>query len=188
MLPLALYLLTFILAFDERRWYRRNVAGLPLALATAGVCWELLGGQPGAPAAARVGLLSAALFVCCMVCHGELAALKPPVAGLTAYYLTIAAGGALGGVLVAAVAPLVLDRYAELHLALWVCCALALAAPYLSGPDERRRRPSALVAMLSVAGLVALAAVLCGRRATRSQWGPAPRWRGLRDLHGAITV
>ena len=187
-LPLALYLLTFILAFDQRRWYRRNVAGLPLAFAAAGVCWELLGGQPGAPAASRVGLLSAALFVCCMVCHGELAAVKPRPDGLTAYYLSVAAGGALGGVLVAVVAPLVLDRYAELHLALWACCALALAAPYFARSDDpSRRRPSGLVAMLSVAGLVALAVVLWAARDPYSL-GVGTVVARVRDLHGVITV
>jgi SAM-dependent methyltransferase len=184
-LPLALYLLTFILAFDERRWYRRNVAGLPLVFAAAGVCWVLLGVQPGAPAASRVGILAGSMFVCCMVCHGELAALKPPPARLTAYYLSIAAGGALGGFLVAVVAPLVFDRYAELHLAVWACCLLALATPYLAGAAGRR--PSGVVAMLSIAGLVVLATVLWTARDPYSL-GAGTAIARVRDLYGVLTV
>ena len=183
-LPLALYLLSFILAFDARRWYRRTIAGLPLAVAAAGVCWVLLGAG-GAAMAPRVVVLAGALFVCCMVCHGELAELKPPPRELTAYYLTVAAGGALGGVLVAVVAPLVLDRYLELHLALWVCCLLALAAPFVSG--QAQRRPSAVVVMPSVVGLIALGAVLWAVRDPHPVGAGVPVGR-FRDFYGVITL
>src|SRR3954471_13628927 len=70
-LPLALYLLTFVLAFDARRWYRRWLAGFPLAAAAFGVCWVLLGADIDGTVVSRVGVLSAAMFLCCMVCHGE---------------------------------------------------------------------------------------------------------------------
>jgi hypothetical protein len=96
-LPLVLYLLTFILAFDARRWYRRGVvAGVLLPVALGAVCAVLLGIDSKLTIGGRVALLAAAMFVCCLVCHGELAALKPPARGLTAFYLSIAAGGAAG--------------------------------------------------------------------------------------------
>ena len=106
-LPLALYLLTFILAFARRRFYRRGPAGAFLALATAGVCLVLIGADValGLSVFWRVALLSMGLFAACLVCHGELAALKPPPAELTAYYVAIASGGATGGVLQGSSAP-----------------------------------------------------------------------------------
>ena len=186
-LPLALYLLTFVLAFDARRWYRRSVAGVPLAAAAAGMCWVLLGADVGSSAVARITLLAASMFVCCMVCHGELAALKPPPRELTAYYLTIAAGGALGGALVAVVAPLVLDRYAELHVGLWACCLLALVAPYAARPAREKRRQSGLLAMLGIAGLVVLGAVLWAARDPYSSDAGAAVARA-RDFYGVVTV
>lgn len=210
-LPLALYLLTFILAFDARRWYRRGLIAAALPVAAAGVCAVLLGADGWLSTMSRVALLAGAMFVCCMACHGELAALSPPPQELTAYYLTIAAGGAAGGLLVAVVAPLVLDRYAELHIGLWVCCALVLVAPYatsmrrvkpvdatgseaVSGPDvaggaspRETGSPAGLLAMFGVAGLVVLAAVLWAARDPYPFAGgkPAGRWR---DFYGVVTL
>ncbi len=125
-LPLALYLLTFIVCFDHARWYR---PGLFAALFVAGVALvcQLLDTGTAAPLWLQVAGYSTALFVACMVCHGELYRLKPAVGELTAFYLFIAAGGALGGVLVAVVAPAVFDDFHELQIGLWLL-ALALAA------------------------------------------------------------
>ena len=61
-----------------------------------------------------------------MVCHGELYRLRPDPRHLTGFYLMIAAGGALGGVLVAVVAPLVFTDYYELHWGLFLCGLLFL--------------------------------------------------------------
>lgn len=187
-LPLGVYLLTFILAFDARRWYRRWVAGIPLTLAAAGVCAALLGVDLvlGFSIAGRVAMLAGALFVCCLVCHGELAALKPPAEKLTAYYLTIAAGGALGGVLVAVAAPLLLDRYFELHAGLWACCALALFTTFVSPSPTGRRVPVPLLLMLAVTGLVVLGAFLWSARDPYSH-GATPLARH-RDFYGVLAV
>ena len=185
-LPLVLYLLTFILAFDASRWYRRGVMALALPLAAAGVCAVLLGADGRVPITPRVSLLAGAMFVCCMACHGELATLKPPLRDLTSYYLTIAAGGALGGVLVAVAAPVVLDRYAELHFGLWACCALVLVAPWATR-DGASARPSGGLAMLGVAGLVVLGAVLWKTRDPYPFAGGrvVGRWR---DFYGVVTL
>lgn len=117
-LPLALYLLTFILCFDHPRWYQRGAFGMLLVLGTVVVC-RLLYVEPGAPMMLQIIGYSGTLFVACMVCHGELHRLKPSPRFLTSFYLHISAGGALGGVLVAVVAPLVFNRYAELQIGLW---------------------------------------------------------------------
>lgn len=123
--PLALYLLTFILCFDNPRWYSRVLFGAGLIPAIAGVAWAMFEGVD-LSMQKQVGIHCAALFVCCMVCHGELYRLRPHPRHLTAYYLAIAAGGAIGGILVAIVAPLVFTGYAELNWALGLCLLLFL--------------------------------------------------------------
>ena len=124
-LPLALYLLTFIIAFDSPRWYWRTSYALLLGGAMVALCWVLFKGV-GVPIRRQVEAYSFALFVGCMIYHGELFRLKPHPRYLTHYFLLISAGGALGGVLVAVVAPLVLTSYLELHFVL-VACPLLLA-------------------------------------------------------------
>ena len=126
-LPLSLYLLSFIIAFDHDKWYNRTVFTIALIPAMAGVVWMLFY-DIDAPVLLQIGVHSVALFICCMACHGELARLKPHPRYVTSYYLGIAAGGALGGVLVGVVAPLVFDLFLEMHLGLLACGALVLLA------------------------------------------------------------
>jgi hypothetical protein len=117
-IPLALYLLSFILCFDHPRWYQRKLFAALLVVGMVVVC-HLLFVESSENLGLQIVGYSGALFVACMVCHGELYRLKPSPRYLTAFYLQIAAGGALGGVLVAVVAPLLFDRYAELQIGLW---------------------------------------------------------------------
>lgn len=126
-LPLALYLVTFILCFDSDRWYRRERASWALlaALAAGVALWF---GGAGLELVPQVVLYAAVLFVGCMVCHGELAASRPDARYLTSFYLWVAAGGALGGILVGLVAPAVFDGYWEFPLALLSCCVLLIVA------------------------------------------------------------
>ena len=119
-LPLALYLLTFIICFDSPRWYKRLPFGLAFGVALAGICWMLFQQSQAIAGFAIV------LFVCCMVCHGELYRLKPDPRHLTGFYLMIAAGGALGGLFVAVIAPLIFTDYFELHWGLLLCGLLFL--------------------------------------------------------------
>ncbi len=113
-LPLALYLISFTLAFDHPRWYLRRafVAALIVLLPTMAFYVPSLNLKVAAP------LYLVGLFVTCMFCHGELAHLKPDPRHLTRYYLMMSLGGALGAVLVAIVAPLALRGYFELGIAL----------------------------------------------------------------------
>ncbi|MBM3859445.1 MAG: ferrichrome ABC transporter permease [Verrucomicrobia bacterium] len=124
-LPLALYLVTFIICFDNPRWYSRTVFGAALGPAVAAILWILKAGAD-ASIAQQVSCYCGALFVTGMVCHGELYRLKPHPRYLTAYYLLISAGGALGGVAVAVIAPVVFRTYVELHWGLGLCVALFL--------------------------------------------------------------
>jgi len=99
-----------------------------------------------------------ALFLCCMVCHGELFRLRPPVSRLTSYYLTISIGGALGGLFVAIVAPLAFDGPWELGVGY---AALAAAMLVLSWTYRRSSRLSGLLRWpLRLAGVAALIATV----------------------------
>ena len=118
-LPLSLYLLTFIICFDHARWYNRWVF-IPLLVVSMAVVAQLLPVGTDAPMRLQILGYSGALFVACMVCHGELYRLKPPPARLTSYFLLISAGGAIGGFLVAVVAPAIFSEYRELQLGLWL--------------------------------------------------------------------
>ena len=119
-LPLALYLITFILVFDHPRWYLRTALLVALVVLLPAMAYYI----PSLDLRVAAPLYMVGMFVACMVCHGELARLKPDPAHLTRFYLMMSLGGALGAVLVAVVAPLVLRGYFELGIALVLLGAL----------------------------------------------------------------
>jgi hypothetical protein len=92
-LPLSLYLFSFVVCFSSETWYSRTVWSAGLGLATLLVCFALY--QPRIGVGWQILIYSFALFASCMVCHGELVQLKPPKEYLTSFYLFVAAGGAL---------------------------------------------------------------------------------------------
>jgi hypothetical protein len=110
--PLAVYLLTFILCFESQRFYRRWLF-LPACFAGLAVLAWLLEEGYLKGFRLQVGGYLTILFLGCMVCHGELYAIRPPAARLTAYYLAISLGGALGGIFVALIAPAVFTSLLE---------------------------------------------------------------------------
>jgi hypothetical protein len=125
--PLVLYLLSFILCFERAGLYRRAIF-LPLAaVALVGMDYLLVDLHDSSQKVRLLApLFSLGLFACCMACHGELARSKPAPDRLTAFYLAVSAGGVLGGVLVGIVAPRVFDDFHELPLA-FVATAACLA-------------------------------------------------------------
>ena len=126
-LPLCLYLISFVLCFESDRLYSRALFG-PAFLAA--LCWAavvLFRGFP-VPIRLQIAAFSTALFTACMVCHGELARSKPQPARLTSFYLTIAAGGAAGGIFVALIAPRLFRGFWEIHAALLLTGVLGIAA------------------------------------------------------------
>ncbi|MFO0899350.1 MAG: fused MFS/spermidine synthase [Pirellulales bacterium] len=128
-LPLALYLLTFILCFESTRWYRRDwflVAAYAVMIYSA----QLLSSGPNTYYLLQLVVYSTAMFVGCMVCHGEAVRLKPAPQHLTFFYLCISLGGALGGVLAGIVAPRVFLGYYEFHAALLATWVLALVVMF----------------------------------------------------------
>jgi hypothetical protein len=128
-LPLALYLLSFIVAFGSLRWYWRPF----WYLAAAAAIGAMIVGMSGFSSLNDfrfLPLFTICLFVVCLVCHAEVASLRPKPRYLTSYYLIIAAGGAFGGLFVAAVAPLVLIANIELQIIVPVTAALIVLAAW----------------------------------------------------------
>jgi SAM-dependent methyltransferase len=123
--PLAAYLLSFIACFEAPRLYVRGVFYPLLCIALAGMGYMLWPVRQPMHVIASVAISAAALFVFSMVCHGELARLKPDPRYLTSYYLMLSAGGALGGLFVGLIAPSLFDADYELPLGLVLCAALA---------------------------------------------------------------
>lgn len=116
-LPLALYLMTFILCFEHPRWYRPGVHVPVAGLGLAGTTYIVARGT-AVDGVIAIPVFSLALFAASMVCHGELARRKPPPAFLTGFYLMVALGGALGGLFVALVAPRIFSGHHELPYAI----------------------------------------------------------------------
>jgi hypothetical protein len=126
-LPLCLYLLSFILCFDHPRWYKRWLFYPLYAVAIWAALWIFHGGI-SLDLIQRADAYLFVLFVICMICHGELARSKPTPSQLTSFYLMVSLGGALGGVAVSLVAPRVFSGYWEFHICLIGCGVLALCA------------------------------------------------------------
>lgn len=116
-LPLSIYLLSFVIAFARPDFYRPWIFG-PLYAAALAVNY-FVNSDYGIDNAFGVIAVNVGTFaVCCMVCQGELARRQPPPSGLTFYYLTLAAGGAAGGAFVSLVAPSIFSDYWESPLSL----------------------------------------------------------------------
>lgn len=111
-LPLSLYLISFIICFNRARAYNRRIWA-PLFLISTGIV--LYARIINMPMILQVAAYSMLLFSACMLCHGELARLKPPPEKLTLYFFLISIGGALGGLFVSVIAPLLFNNYWELH-------------------------------------------------------------------------
>jgi hypothetical protein len=126
-LPLSLYLLSFILTFDFERLYHRKTFTWLLALALGGMAYGLSHWNSHTDLRTVIPAYCAGLFFVCMFCHGELVKRKPPARYLTSFYLMLSAGGAVGGILVGLVAPKVLTGYFDLPIALIACAMLMLA-------------------------------------------------------------
>ncbi|MCC7484608.1 MAG: fused MFS/spermidine synthase [Burkholderiales bacterium] len=124
-LPLTLYLLSFILCFEGRGWYRRAWFLGPLFVIVGAMAWAIYTERGIVDIKEALPLFAAGLFVMCMFFHGELATLKPAPRHLTSFYLMVSLGGALGGLLVGFIAPRLFNTYYEFGAGLVVTLALA---------------------------------------------------------------
>ena len=127
-LPLSVYLLSFVICFEKGSWYSRRWFHPAFGLAVFLACFVLFDGATGS-IVAQVGIYSFVLFICCMVCHGELVRTRPSSRYLTSFYLAVASGGAVGGVFVALLAPHLFGGFWEYQIGLWgtaLCVLLIL--------------------------------------------------------------
>lgn len=192
-LPLALYLLSFIICFDSPRWYMRTPFAVALIATLGGIGWALFKGAD-ASTSAQLGIYTAGLFVCCMVCHGELYRLRPDPRYLTGFYLMIAAGGALGGVFVAIIAPLIFTNYYELQCGLLLTGGLflwVLAREQTASQEKQKSKPAKAApkwrraALAGGAGLLAALGVAFWMQAHQF----ATAWvEKSRNFYGVLTV
>ncbi len=134
--PLSVYLITFIICFDQERWFSRLWSAPWLLVAVPIMCSVYTEGVD-AELWKQVAAYSAVLFACCINCHGELVRSKPHPRHLTLFYLCIAFGGALGGLFTAILAPRLFLGFWEFHIALGACCLLTLCCWLLDRPWER---------------------------------------------------
>ena len=155
-IPLSLYLLTFVISFDHSRWYRRRI-WIPAAVVSIALLVVLMNRQFADEEwhlGLQIAIYCGAVFFGCMICHGEVVRLKPANRYLTGFYLLISLGGAIGGVFVSLIAPLIFDGYRELHFAL-----ILLAG--LTSIELFRRYRSSLKSIPFAAGAT-IWLVLCG--------------------------
>ena len=157
-IPLAIYLVSFVLAFSSRRWYHRGIYTILFLIGTGGVLFVIL--NPLTNYIIQIIIYNFLLFAITMICHGELYAMRPHASHLTRFYLMVSIGGALGGVIVNLVAPYIFSGYWEFKIGL-VLVGILLAI--LSLPRTRTRAAlryrnivgaTAVVAALSVVYLV----------------------------------
>ena len=179
-LPLGLYLLSFILCFDHPRWYRR---GLYMTLLIAGILGHIWVGRKAIEmhVGTIIGIYAVMLFSCCMLCHGEVYRLRPHSRYLTGYYLMISLGGALGGVFVAVIAPRIFTMYHELHLGLLGAILFVLLCQKDISPALARRRPW-WAAALCIAGVGGI--FVQSRRPVQNQTAI----ENARNFFGILTV
>jgi len=220
--PLAIYLLTYIIAFDRPAWYRRTpfaIAALLCIYAAAmmhhlevGTAEWRNAGTPGIlywtfsdPAAPSPKLhLStvhfmfanfATLFAICMICHGELARMRPAPRYLTSFYLMIAAGGALGGIFVALIAPLLFETYWEWDAMLVAACLGSMgivgwsAIRRLNRNRNHEHRPSRYALLAAIVFVFFLTCVIFLKDLSECLFarGKNVRWRA-RNFFGALSI
>jgi hypothetical protein len=179
-LPLSLYLLSFILCFDSDRWYKRRFFGPAAAFFLPVLAYAISGNGNFNSLRFAVGLFSAALFVLFMVCHGELAARRPAPWHLTAFYLMVSVGGAIGGLLIGFVFPYILPALIDLPIVL-SCTAFLLA--WLLWRERGVKAKDSLkddkfltdpVDKIAMPGIVAGAVAFVGIRLAMAKYSGAP--------------
>ena len=115
-LPLTIYLLTFVLAFNGRKIYSRRLMMGLLPSALGGVGYLIVDTTKDVPIVISIPLFCLTLFICAFFCHGELYRRRPQPEHLTSFYLMIALGGVAGSAFVNLVAPFIFMGNWEMHI------------------------------------------------------------------------
>jgi hypothetical protein len=152
-LPLTIYLLTFIIAFSSEKWYSRQIyLGLFFVGSIAFV--RILYAGPAISLPIELTVYSLVLFIACMICHGELYRLRPDPSRLTYFYLMVSIGGALGGIFVNFAAPYLFTDFWELPIAMLLCWVLLLIVMTLRTQPRRSNLVNILNRGLVMSGII----------------------------------
>ena len=182
-MPLALYLLSFIICFEMPSWYKR-VVWLPLLVLSLALLAYLPNLGIGEwPVSLSVGLNLLSFFVVCMACHGELALQKPNPRHLTSYYLMLSVGGFLGGFFVGVIAPYFFNSNYEFAVGLVLSAAVVLTA--LIGPAEGLAR-SWRIPVGVLGGAISMALVWASVSYHQSK-SEGVTWKG-RNFYGSLKM
>ena len=139
-LPLAIYLLSFILAFAGGYLYSRPVYLAAFFIIV--IASRMLLQVPSSNLAVQIFIYSLLLFVSCMLLHNELYNLRPDASFLPAFYLMVAVGGAVGGIIVTLIAPLIFSSgFWELQWGLIACGLLMAVVVVREREPGARKRP-----------------------------------------------
>ena len=175
LMPLTIYLLTFILCFDGKRWYSRETYFGPAMIAVGAMGWLLVDTKHQFDLSTQAVVFGLGLFIICMFCHGELVAAKPHPRYLGRFYAIVSLGGAIGSATVAFLAPLVLPSYYEVGIVLLVVSLLLAVA---GSAWSRRAFALGAVVWVGALGVIAMQVKADGADAV---------WMG-RNFYGALKV
>jgi hypothetical protein len=181
-LPLALYLLSFVLVFASARYYRREVY-LPLFIVLASGSLFIGRQESTVAMLAQIVLLSAGMFTGCMICHGELVATTPTARRLTGFYLAISFGGFLGGALVAFVAPAIFPDVWEFQISILTVAGAAIFMEIKQQGILARHIPKP-----ALYGLALVVAVLMGSYVLREVVRQGSVIWQARNFYGVVKV
>lgn len=136
--PLGVYLITFILAFEAPGLYRRWIVGRLLAVLLASLGYALSRVDTTLPIGLAILFYMLELFVACWFCHAETYRLKPSgVDQSTLFYLLVAAGGAAGTFFVAVLSPIIFRANYDLAISFFVTAVLAAIVTWEGGWPQR---------------------------------------------------
>jgi MFS family permease len=167
-LTLGVYLLSFIICFEREKLYYRPVFLPLLAVAVGAASFAIYYDEGNPNLKWSIPVFVGTLFICCMVCHGELVRLKPDPRHLTNFYLMVSVGGAVGGLFVAVAAPHIFHSYAELPLAMIACPALVAIVLWIA-PGWSSARGAQIVRVAMIVFTVALAGYLAYQKRREDQ-------------------
>lgn len=183
LLPLALYLVSFVIVFRDPRSYQRVIFVSGYFLSLLGVAAALYL-RDILVFSLHVWTSCFALFFGCMAFHGELSRLRPAPTRSTSYYLSISAGGALGGILVTLIAPMALDHFYEFQITLVVGAGLLMWL-MRRDPDSRLNRGTYRVNWAWLAAILMVATLAFQQEASYTRRDAISV---KRNFHGSLMV
>lgn len=182
-IPLALYLLSFIFCFERQGWYQRKIflPCLVVALLILAILPSL--GLNDLPIFVSMAINLASFFVVCMVCHGELSKQQPNANFLTMYFLMVAIGGVTGGFFVGVIAPYFFNGNYELSIGI-ILVAIIISTLVFSGAIFK----SGLLKKVSVIGTASFITLLCAIRILDHMDELSNSELSVRNFYGTLKV